>query len=119
MRPNVTAAHLDGISSGIPQFRFILRQLDGSGLDWAFHCSAHKIQRVQEYGFDGALMQRDLTSAYDISAGFGEPQYHRMIDDNDTDFERISCGRGRNIWCTTGTFNPAIRARAVESLLEY
>jgi len=42
-------AHLDGIRPGVSQFYFILGQLNGSGLDWAFHCSAHEIQRVQEY----------------------------------------------------------------------
>ena len=60
--PNIGVAYLDGISSGISEFRFILRHLNGSGFDWPFHCSAHKIQRIQENRFDSALMQRDLAA---------------------------------------------------------
>ena len=81
MCPNTGVAYLDRVCSGISEFSFILRQLNGGGLDGAFHCSAHEVQRVQEYRFDGPLMQRDLSSAMSLafSAFSGEPQYPCMI----------------------------------------
>jgi len=49
MRQDTWVAYRDGIGSGIPKFRFILRQCNGGGFDWALHCSPHMMQRVQEY----------------------------------------------------------------------
>ena len=43
MRHSIEAVYLDGVSFGIPQFRIILRQLNGSGLDRTFHCSARQV----------------------------------------------------------------------------
>jgi len=53
-------AYLDGIGPRISEFCLVLRQFNRGGLNWAFHCSAHSLQRVQEDRFDGPLMQRDL-----------------------------------------------------------
>ena len=60
MLPNIVVTYLNGIGLGISEFRLVLRQLNGDGLDWALYCPSHMMQRVQEYRFDGPLMQRDL-----------------------------------------------------------
>jgi hypothetical protein len=104
-------ADLDRIGSGILEFRFILRQLDRGRLDWAFHRSAHTMQRVPEYRFDGALMQRDLWCSQILA--------FRVMNCKGTDHERISGSRRRDVWYSSGAFDPTIWPRIVEGLSEY